>query len=69
MTQDRSLLTILRGVEDLTVEHNTAIISGNDVDLGRDAQQVRFIFKNNLVRFGRDGGGIIGTGANQGKRL
>jgi hypothetical protein len=57
------LFQILRGVSDLVIEHNTALLTGAIV-MAEGAPNSNFVFRHNLLAFGQYG--IIGTGTASG---
>src|SRR5687768_721217 len=52
-------LTVIAGTEDVTIEHNTAIQTGNIISTDYD-KNTRFIYRNNISRHNEYG--IIGSG-------
>lgn len=57
-------LTVINGAEDVTVEHNTAIQTGNIISTDY-APNTRFIYRNNITRHNEYG--IFGSGMGIGK--
>ena len=57
-------LTVINGTEDVTVEHNTAIQTGNIISTDY-APNTRFIYRNNITRHNEYG--IFGSGFGVGK--
>jgi len=56
-------ITVIAGTEDVTIEHNTAIQTGNIISTDYDPN-TRFIFRNNIARHNEYG--IFGSGAGVG---
>jgi hypothetical protein len=56
-------ITVIAGTEDVTIEHNTAIQTGNVISTDYDPN-TRFIYRNNIARHNEYG--IFGSGAGVG---